>query len=507
MPHLPVSPADAGNATRSGLAVVALLALAVCAYSTTLPNEFTWDDEYVLLQNDAVRSLSNVSTFFSNAATSSSYGGLVVYRPLRTLAFALAYHAWGLAPLGYHLVNLLLHLVNVLLVRALARRYLGDPRWALLAAALFAVHPLNSEAVAGVVGMGDLLSTAFVLAALRLHADLAPAGVVDWRRAAGVVALSCGALLSKETALVLPLLVVAHELLLGERLVRFGRARLAYLGALFASAAGFFALRTAVIGGLNAGRYEGLTFARTMWMQADVLARYLRFLVAPAGLSVRHAIRIPSSFFEPRIVLSVAAIAGCVAAAVAARRRAPVLAFGIAWFFIALLPVMNLVPLPGAMMGERFCYLPSVGAFLAMAEALRRAAETRGRVLVLAGAGGAVAALTAATFVRCQDWRDNVTLFEAAVRVAPESNAVRVNLIREYGRRQQPERARLHLEAAARNTRAYAERYVTLGEVAETKGDRGEASGWYRRALGLAPSDARAQAGLARLGRRAGSSP
>jgi protein O-mannosyl-transferase len=487
---------------RTTAALLVLVAVTACAYAPTLANGFTWDDEYVLLRNEAVRDLSSLPRFFADATTSAAYGGLVVYRPLRTAAFALAYGAWGMAPLGYHLANLLLHLVNVLLVYAVARRILGGAeRWALLAAALFAVHPIGSEAVAGVVGLGDLLSAAFLLGALRLHLEVERVERRELPRLAAVAALFAASLLSKETALVFPLLAGWHDLVLRRGHGPVGRRRLAYLAGLAAIGAGFLALRTAIIGGLNAGSREGVTFGRTLWMQADVLARYLRLVAWPEGLSVRHSIPVPLSFFEPRTVLSVAAVLAVAGAAVLAWRRAPVVSFGIGWFFIGLAPVMNVVPLPGAMMGERFCYVPAIGLFLAAAGAVRAAlgGEERLGAPARVGAAAVALALAVATFLRCREWRDNVTLFEAAVRVAPDSNVVRLNLVREYQARGLEDLARLHWAAGRANTLAYADRYVTIAERAEAAGSREEAEAWYRRALKLSPSDPRALGGVARL--------
>jgi hypothetical protein len=487
---------------RSRIALAVVLALAACAYAPTLGNGFTWDDEYVLVRNEAVRDLGNLPRFFSDATTSASASGIVVYRPLRTLAFALVYGAWGGAPGAYHAVNLLLHLVNVLLVFFLAKSFLGGERWPLVVAALFAVHPIGSEAVAGVVGLGDLLSAAFTLAALRLHLDVTGLERGARARAAAVLGLFACALLSKETAIVFPALVVWLDLTVLRGARAAGKGYAIYVGVMVALAAGFLAVRTLVIGGLNAGSPDGITFGRTMWMQADVLARYLRLTAAPIGLSVRHSIPVPLSFFEPRTVLSAAALAVVAGGALVAWRRAPIVTFGIGWFFIALLPVMNVIPLPGAMMGERFLYVPAIGLFLALAATLRRAESLRERLgaALAATAGLAALVLAAATFDRCRDWKDNVTLFEAAVRVAPDSNAVRINLIREYQRLGQLDKAAAHLAAAKANTLAYADRYVAIAARAEASGSRAEAEAWYRRALGLVPREPRALGGLSRLG-------
>jgi hypothetical protein len=483
---------------------LAVLALAVAAYAPTLWNGFTWDDEYVVVRNPAIRALDAAPQFFTDGGTAASYDGLVVYRPLRSVALALIYRAGGLAPFGYHLANLLLHLANVALVLAVARRLLGDGRAALLVAALFAVHPIGSEAVAGAVGIGDLLSAAFLLAAFRAFLALEELDRREAGRVVAVALLFLGAVLSKETAIVFPFLAAAHELVL--RPGRAPRPRvLALLAGLVAVAVAAFVARTIAIGGLNAGKWEGITFGRTMLMQADVVARYLRLVAFPVGLSARHAIPVPVSLLEPRNLASVAALGAVANLGALSLRRAPAVAFGIAWFFVGLLPVMNLVPLPGAMMGERFLYVPAIGLFIAAADVGRRALAAARPPWTAVAVPVVVAwlvGLSGATFARCLEWHDNLTLFEAALRVAPTSNAVRLNLVREYQAIGREDLAREQTVAAIENTRAYAECYLEIGRRTEEANDHGVAEDWYRRVLLLAPDDPRAREGLAWIDRK-----
>jgi hypothetical protein len=146
----------------AGLAVVLLGAF--LAHAVATGHGFVYDDHRFVEHNPAIRSLADPARFFTDPGTASAAQGVEpdVWRPLRTLAFALEYAAFGLAPRGWHVVNLLVHLLNAALVYRLLLRLLapapappsGGGAGAVVAAAagalLFAVHPVTVETVAWV---------------------------------------------------------------------------------------------------------------------------------------------------------------------------------------------------------------------------------------------------------------------------------------------------------------------------------------------------------------------
>ncbi len=131
------------------------------------------------------------------------------YRPLGFLSFATDWSVWQDWPAGYHAASLLLHLLNTLLVFLLARRLLGAGS-AVLAAAIFGLHVANHEAVFWMSARFDLLATACALGALLA------VGTPGRGRGAGVALLYLAALLSKESAVALPIAAGAHAWLIGQ---------------------------------------------------------------------------------------------------------------------------------------------------------------------------------------------------------------------------------------------------------------------------------------------------
>jgi tetratricopeptide (TPR) repeat protein len=489
---------------RAGGAPAAWLALAaVAVHARSLSGGFVWDDVYVVVTNGPLHDLSNLGRFFLDPATYSSSPGLVVYRPLRVAVHALVWAAFGPAPLPFHALNVALHAANAALVLAVARRLTRSDLRAGAVAALFAVHPLATEAVANVAGLSDVMYAAFWLGALALHLRALERPAPSWRDALAPSALFVPALLSKELAITLPVLATVLHAARGRRAagVEVGWGSFAVqVAPLYALAAGFFVLRSALVGGLGAGEWEGGTFGRTMLMQADVLIRYLRLLVLPTGQSIRHCVEIPETTLALGALAPVAALAVLAAAALALRRRAPDVLAGLAWFFVCLLPVMNLVPLRGSMMGERFTYVAAIGAFLAASSPLAaaEAAGERARRAALAACLAAAGVLAILTFRRLGDWKDDVTIFESAVAVCPSSNPVRMILVREYERMGRPAEARAHYEAAVKNTLDARDRYRRIGAAALAAGDPREAAIWYRRATRMDPNDPAAREGLRR---------
>jgi hypothetical protein len=495
---------NSGPATRKDPPVVpvALVLGTVLIYANTLLNGFVWDDFPVLVDNPAVRDLGNLPQFFTDYRTGVAAEGMAYYRPLRTLVFAIVHHAFGLSPLAYHALNGLVHVVNVLLTYAVFTLLSGTRGAGMIVAAVFASHPIMTEAVANVTGFADLLSASLVLLSLYLHLGLRRRG--SWHPGAVAAVYVCFglALLAKEMAITLPLLVVLSDLLLRRRRNGFTlhRGYSAYLLGFVAIAAAFVWWRSHLLGGLASGEWMGVTFTRTMLMQAAVVAKYLRLLLIPVRQSVRHEVGIPESYLDPGALGALGVIAIVVFIAAYNMRRNTHVAFGIAWFFITLLPVMNIVPLRGAMIGERFLYVPMLGLAYAAVRAVA-SAGVHGRALrsvpiSLVVTVVLLTTLSVLTARRNAVWRDNVTVFETAVRVSPRSNALRVALIREYERLGQPAKADEHRRAGVLNTQVYVMQYLRLASRAAGRGNTGEAEGWYRRVLRLDRQNRTAAAAL-----------
>ena len=161
------------------LAVLFLILLAALPYLNTLANTFVYDDRQQVLENPYIHSFRYLGRIFGSTVWTfeGAQGATNYYRPLMTFAYLLAYKAFGLIPFGFHLMNLALHIAVVLLVFAVAERLFRDRLLSLVAAGLFALHPIHTESVAWIAGITDLELSVFFLLTFLLYLRLARIGI------------------------------------------------------------------------------------------------------------------------------------------------------------------------------------------------------------------------------------------------------------------------------------------------------------------------------------------
>ncbi len=191
------SPADA-VAARKIAAGALLVALTLAAYVPVLDAGFIWDDDDYVSANATLRSVDGLRRIWLEP------GATPQYYPVTFTTFWLEYHLWGLAPLGYHLVNVVLHGVNAVLLWLILLRLRVPGAW--FAAAVFALHPMQVESVAWVTERKNVLSGIFALGAALVW--LAGEARDDRRRALAVAALFVAAILSKSVTCTLPAVLV-----------------------------------------------------------------------------------------------------------------------------------------------------------------------------------------------------------------------------------------------------------------------------------------------------------
>jgi hypothetical protein len=392
-------------------APAALTALTLGCFHGVLGNGFVWDDRSLVVSNEALARADVVVRAFQLPTwrlADPLRAADDFYRPIGVLSLALDRSLGGLAPGVFHLHNLLLHVAVVLLLHLLLRRRGAAPGAALLGAAWFATLPASVETVSWIAVRFDLVGT--VLALLALLAHRGPGRALRFT-APFLVLL---ATLTKEAFVVVPALLVLDDWL-EERPAAVGpflRAHLGKYGALAAVLAFSLTLRALVLGprpGIVAGR-DPLLLAVDGLTTVGGLAR---LAVAPLPLSITRP-------YHPAAPWALALVAlGLLTVAVIAWRVRE-LRFGAAWFVLAcVLP--SLVVRPLGLLGERYLYVPALGLALAGAAGaslLRAPAPRRSAAAVVAAV---VAMQAAAVAARVPAWRDDGTIFGAALDVDPES--------------------------------------------------------------------------------------
>ena len=493
-------------AIASGIALAAVL-----VHLGTLDAGYPLDDEIQVLNNVFIRNVAGALDIFGR----ETWPGYV-YRPLPTFTYALTYAVAGDSPWLYHLTSVLLHAAASVLAYLCVRRVLDDGV-AAVAGLLFAVHPAHVEAVASIANRTELLVAVCGLGGL-LVALPSPDGrrwgaIEACARVAAAALLFLGALLSKESAvtlyLLLPVLVATRRdaglLDDGVRSARFwtGLARDARFGlvALVLASATWFFLRSRVLTrGLTGSEIAPIDNWLVTLAPLDrmvrafaLLGRYVSILVLPRGLSADYSSATHGMLRDlaaPDSLAYLAIACAVLAATLLALWRGSRLGLFVGGWFFASFAITSNVAFPiGVVFADRLSYLPSVAicAFLAWALLQLSSAPVR------RAAVAAVVVLFATLNVSYAEvWHANRTLFLYELRTSTESAWVQAGLGNELLRAgaHAPARARFLEALRIHPTHMHAAHGIALIELAE--GDRVEGRAWLERALefdpGFAPS-------------------
>jgi tetratricopeptide (TPR) repeat protein len=430
------------------LLVLIVPALAVLVYLNSLDGEFVWDDQKLILEDYAVQTGTNLDQVFTNDfffrhENDLSYG---YYRPMTTLSYVADYAIWGPRPFGFHVTNIALHAVCSILV-VLLLMGLGTGRTAaLLAGALFAVHPIHTENVAWIAGRTDVIAFLFGAGSLYLYVLTRTEGRGPRARIAllvGSLVSFALALLSKEMAILVPLWIVLCHLALWST---GWRAAVKALVPYAVVTAAYVAFRFTVVDVGVPGQLPGVGVATTAMSAPITILRYLVWMIVPTDQSAYVQNPYVTGLTDPRFFLGAASLALIAVVAWRWLRATPSkqAAFFAAALAVSFLPILNFVRVAapedmGAVMAERFAYFPSFPFFALIglcAAAIERRFAERPWVMtgLLAAAIVAVGAEGFLTVKRNPVWHDEPRLFEDALRAAPDAVLLLGNLANHHVR-------------------------------------------------------------------------
>jgi len=423
------------------ITVTSLALFCLALYLNSLWNLFVFDDLHTIVHNLYIKDWRNSILFFKGLY-SSEIIPKGMFRPFLMLTFSFNYLFSGLHPLGYHIINILIHFLNGILLYSLFRFLRKDTPFGLilLLSLLFIAHPLNSETVNYISCRSDLLVTFFILA-----------GFLSYLKGRFLLPLFLYALglLSKETALVFPLLLFAYDFILRESLdigegghsqsafKWFQRKGIFYIVIIGISISYWvyrsivFSLSAKAI--LSAPLSSPIrSFSSNILTQAVITLFYLKLFIWPHPLNIHHTIPIINSLFNPLAYISVIAIMIMVILIFILRKRQPFVSFNLAWYLICLFPKFYAVLNYPAM--EHHFYLPSFGLYLIIASLTGNLyLKYRRKFIYLAC--GLLGVFTILVCFRNHEWRDAFSLWQATAKNSPSSATAHNNLGIEYAQR------------------------------------------------------------------------
>lgn len=426
-----------------------ILLICLCsflAYANSLGGEFVFDDTDQIVENQNIRSWDNfgkaftthVWAFRQRPGTLNAPPPLPYYRPLFTVMLTAEYHLFGLWPQGWHLVSLLLHILCAVGVFYVILLMSGGRFVAIIAALIFAVHPVHAESVSWISGMTDPLFGVFVLASFYLYLQTRQSSEGASRRALVLSLLMFVlATFAKETALSLVLLVFGYELAASPGPRIRGVLNAAKRAAPYAAVALIYLLpRYLVLGELmwKNPQAPDRPLAYTLLTLPFVVCSYLAHLLWPVGLSVTYNTHFVTTATSPSFFLPAAALGLCAAALLYYRKSVGREAWhALLLLFVPLLPVLNLgqVSREEYLIFDHYLYLSVAGVGYLVAIGISRLgafepsvkqtsiAWSRRPALAVAVFAMIVLGLTAAAARENKPWADSYSLWSNVARVRP----------------------------------------------------------------------------------------
>jgi tetratricopeptide (TPR) repeat protein len=470
---------------------VVIVGLCFFAFWNSLGGAFVWDDEIQILKNPMIRDLSNLPSAFTSAFWSFLGAGIQnqtnYYRPLQTLTYMLAYAIGGFSPKPFHAFNLMFHMLACSFVYLLASELLSSSRNGLLVGAVYAVHPVHTEAVDWVAGVPDVACGAFYFAAFWLF--------LRYRKTAQspflwlALSLFLCALFCKEMAITLPACIFVLQAVKPE--YRLGwQENLRSLAGFLIPVLVYIPLRFHALGILATSQMQ-VQASWPDWMSLAVRAflEYLRYSIVPYPLKAFHILPVHLMDTAFQTSIAVLVIAAVFTALWYLRHR---FSEGMMWFVIfatMLIPVFYFKGISYAFVAERYLYIPSF-AIVMLAIVLIRQQQ---RVLFW----GVTAIFLLLTAYRNEVWANDETLYSSTLGVQPEVSHMRINLADIYLKRKDDAGAKQLLETSlhylddSRLPQFPFERYraeVGLGAIAARTGDFEAARKHFETAIQIQPN-------------------
>ena len=398
-------------------------------YLNSLNNGFIYDDIATIKENFAIRNPENIGVFFTNTINTAGSSQVLqkTYRPLVMTTFALNYWIGKFNVAGYHIVNILFHTANAVLIYILIILLLGMELnisqkkinvMAFFASLLFAVHPVNTEAVNYIWQRSELMASFFYLLA-----------VVTFIRYRGktlqyvlLTVFYIMALMSKEMAVTLPfiLMLIDWYFMAGfNKRIFFNHFNKRYLPLIVITLTysiyrltgfGFF-------GDISDPSKEGVF--NYFITQSRVILKYFQLIIIPVGFSIDHNFPVSRSIFDGKVIMSFIIIIIIILVGNYLAKYSKTTSLFMLWFFIILIPTSTVISLYPIIMNDHRIYLAGAGIITAIIILLF--SYLPGKKFIIIVTGMVLVLFSFLTIRRNIDWKDDISLWSATIKVSPGS--------------------------------------------------------------------------------------
>lgn len=484
---------------------VLIIIITVITYINILPNQLFYDDEELIYRNNYVQNLTYLPKYFSENMIAGAGKSSNMYRPVLLISFAIDYSIWKNNPVGYHLTSIFLHVINSLLVFFLILKLFDNKLLSFFTSVFFAVHPVQSEAVAYASGRTDLLFSFFGLSSILLFLSYlipkkAPSSFYLFSLLSFILSL-----LSKETAVILPFILILILTLFAAKL-NIDKLRASFIiFPYFFITAVYVSLRLTLLNFANTlnfysapSAYSQNLFIR-LFTFTKVFFEYIKIILFPNDLIYARSTPIVTSFFNPWVLFFILIISAICILAFLNRRKNPLYLFAVCWFFVTILPVSGIIPI-NSIISEHYLYLPSVSIFLSVSYffyyLLSKRKNTTVRLTLAIFLAIILSLLSYRTILRNFDWKDPVTFYTKSLYFSPDNIPMRHNLAMTYAEVGQLDLAIREYKNVIAIADVYPNTHHNLANAYKEKGLYQEAEKEYLLTLQMDPNFLFSYAGL-----------
>ena len=481
-----------------------LLAAVFLSYANVYQNEFFFDDEFLILKNQFLRSWSHLGEILSHSSTGGAGQNDNFYRPVQTLFYLLVYQLAGLSKVGFHFLNVALHALNALVMWRLGQRLGFNAKASWFAALIWAVHPLHTEAVTYMSATADPAHALFCLLGL-IWATPPAGGPVRPARVAGGTGFFVLALLSKEPAIVFPALAMICRFVTLPTARKWSARAYVWTIPYWALAFGYLGARRTVLDFDHTFQfYRQSNIYSENWLYRvytflATLPSYLELMLWPRTLVMERNFPVYTGLYGSVLCGGLIVLAAGLALAMGRGRRAVGLSFAGLWFFAAYGPQSGILIPVNALFLEHWMYLPMVGLGLGLAETAVRLASRR---VARAGAGGLVVVafgLGARTWAQNRIWANPKIFYHHILDHNPKDARAMNNLAMAYSDEHDAIRAEDFYRRAIAISDVYPQSHYNLALLLLGQNQAEAAITELKRALELDPHFGYATAKLAEI--------
>ena len=424
--------------TRSSALALSLLVLfAGCLYLNSLGNLFTnWDDQ-MIYSNYQIRSLDweNIKAIFTYMKGST-------YQPVRVLSYAVDYYFWGLNPLGYHITNIVFYILTSIVVFFTLHRLSthlrskappdSHERVALFGAFLFAVHPVHVEAVTWLAARKEGLQGFFFFLAFYLYLrGREEEGTKKLLYLTFVLFSFLVATLSKPAAIVFPAVLLLYEISLKKNqwMDFVKRHWLFIVFSVFISFIFTYILMRVMLDAGGIKPYRGGTFFNNLLMSFYVFLYNIKLLTSTINYSAAYTLSVSNPIWEVRTVIFIGITFLLFGLSLWSLRKTKVIFFSFFFFFITLLPYLNIVPI-STLLADRYVFIASFSYCFLLGIVFDKLYEFKQqgfsenffKLLSMALFLFILIGYSSMTIRQNQIWENSYTLWADAVEKYPDSN-------------------------------------------------------------------------------------